>query len=163
MKPVVGVEGGKVRVVVERDLGIELAKQESIVKVKVSPTDGSVVFAEGIAGSSVSTRIAGSLVSTGGASIGRASIAGASITGASIAGASIAGASIAGASIARASIGGASITGASRASIADSNVATKHSNSTSPSVDGGRYSSFSCFLSSFRWYCPSRLKSLAVK
>ena len=148
MKPVVGVEGGKVRVVVERDLGIELAKQESIVKVKVSPTDGSVVFAEGIAGSSVSTRIAGSLVSTGGASIGRASIAGASI---------------AGASIARASIGGASITGASRASIADSNVATKHSNSTSPSVDGGRYSSFSCFPSSFRWYYPSRLKSLAIK
>jgi hypothetical protein len=41
----------------------------------VSPTDGSVVFAEGIAGS---------LVSTGGASIRRASIAGASITGASI-------------------------------------------------------------------------------
>jgi hypothetical protein len=53
----------------------------------VSPTNGSVVFAEGIAGSLVS-------VSTGRASIGRASITGASIAGASIAGASIAGASI---------------------------------------------------------------------
>jgi len=125
-------------VVVERGLGIELAKQESIMKVKVSPTNSSVVFAEGIAGSLVS-------VSTGRASIGRASITGASIAGASIAGASIAGASITGASII-----GASIARASKASIADSNIAIKHSNSTSPLVDGGRYSSFSCFLSSFR-------------
>jgi hypothetical protein len=105
LKPVVGIEGSKVRVVVERDFGIELAKQESIMEVKVSPTDGSVVFAEGIAGSSVSTGRASKvresvfggslvLVSTGRASIGRASIAGASITGASITGASITGASI---------------------------------------------------------------------
>jgi hypothetical protein len=88
----------------------------------VSPTSGSVVFAEGIAGSLVSTRIAGSLVSTGGALIGRASIVGASITGASIAGASI---------------------------IRASNLARKRLYSLS-SVDSGRYSSFSCFLSSFR-------------
>jgi len=126
----------------------------------VGEVDGSVVFAKGIAGSLVSKRvgevdgsvvfakgIAGSLVSTGGALIGRASIAGASITGASIIGVSIAGASIA---------------GASRALIADSNIAIKRSYSTSSS-DGGRYSSFSCFLSSFRWCYPSRLKSLAVK
>jgi hypothetical protein len=122
LKPVVGIEGGKVRVVVERDFGIELTKQESIIKVKVSPTDGSVVFAKGIASS---------LVSTSGASITSASIAGASITGASI----------------------------TRAS----NLARKSSNSSSSLVDSRRYSSFSCLLSSFRWYYPSRLKSLAIK
>ena len=57
--------------------------------------------------------------------------------------------STSGALIRRASIIGASITGASRALIADSNVAIKRSYSTSSS-DGGRYSSFSYFLSSFR-------------
>jgi uncharacterized protein YjbI with pentapeptide repeats len=90
----------------------------------VSPTNGSVVFAEGIAGS---------LVSTGGALIRRASITGASITGAPITRASITGASITGASITRAS-----------------NLARKSSNSSSSLVDSGQYSSFSCLLSSFR-------------
>jgi hypothetical protein len=115
--------------------------------------DRSVVFAKGIVGSSVSTGRASKvkesvfggslvLVSTGRALIGRASIIGASITGASIAGASIAGASIAGALITGASITGASIGRAS-------NLARKCSYSSSL-VDGGRYSSFSCFLSSFR-------------
>ena len=73
------------RVVVERGFGIELTKQELIVKVKVSPINGSVVFAEGIVGS---------LVSTSRALIRRASIIGASIIGASIIGASIIGALI---------------------------------------------------------------------
>jgi RND superfamily putative drug exporter len=132
----------------------------------VSPTNGSVVFAEGIAGSSVSTRRASKvresvfrgslvLVSTGRALIRRASITGASIIGASITGASITGASITGASITGASIIGTLIGRAS-------NRARKRSNS-SLLVDGGRYSSFSYFLSSFRWYYPSRLKSLAIK
>jgi hypothetical protein len=40
-----------VRVVVDRDFGIELMKQESIIKVKVVSTNGSLVSA-----SSVSTR-----------------------------------------------------------------------------------------------------------
>ena len=80
-------------------------------KVKVSPINSSVVFAEGIVGSLVSTSRA---------------------------------------LIRRASIIGASIIGTSRALIANSNIAIKHSNSTSPLVDSRRYSSFSCFLSSFR-------------
>jgi len=125
------------RVVVERGFGIELTKQESIIKVKVSPTNNSVVFAEGIVGSLVSTRIVGLLVSTSGALIRRASIIGALIIGASITGASITGALIIGASIIGALITSASIIGASIASIADSNIAIKHSNSMSPLVDSG--------------------------
>jgi len=121
------------RVVVERGFGIELTKQELIVKVKVSPINGSVVFAEGIVGS---------LVSTSRALIRRASIIGASIIGASIIGALIIGASIIGASIIGASIIGALIRRAS-------NLARKRSNS-SLLVNSRQYSSFNYFLSSFR-------------
>jgi hypothetical protein len=130
-----------------------------------------VVFAKGIVGSLVSTRRAlkvkesvfrGSLVlvSTSRALIRRASIIGTSITSTLIIGASITGASIIGASITRALVISASITGTSirRAS----NLARKCSYSLLL-VDSRRYSSFSYSLSSFRWYCPSRLKSLAVK
>jgi hypothetical protein len=131
LNPVPGIEergkrgeGGKVRVL----------------NVRASSTDGSVIFVEGTAGSSVSngraskvkesvfgdslvpvsTGIADSLVSTGRASIGRALIGRAS------------------------------------------NLAKKCSNSVSSSADR-RYVSFSYSLSSFRWYCPSRSKSLAIK
>jgi uncharacterized protein YjbI with pentapeptide repeats len=122
-----------------------------------------VVFAEGIVGSLVSTRRASKvrelvfrgslvLVSTSRALIRRASITGALIIGALITGALITGASIIGALIIGALITGASIIGAliigaliRRAS----NLARKRSNS-SLLVDGGRYSSFSYFLSSFR-------------
>jgi hypothetical protein len=62
--------------------------------------------------------------------------------------------STSGALIRRASIIGASIIGASRVSIANSNIAIKRSYSTS-SLDSEWYSSFSYFLSSFRWCYPS--------
>jgi hypothetical protein len=91
----------------------------------VSPTNGLVVFAKGIAGSLV-------LVSTSGALIRRALVTGASIIGASITGTSIISTLIIGASIIRAS-----------------NLARKRSYSSS-FVDSRRYSSFSYFLSSFK-------------
>jgi hypothetical protein len=76
----------------------------------VSPTNGSVVFAEGIVGLLVSTRIADSLVFTSGALIRRALIIGALIISALIIGALII---------------GASIISASRVLIANSNIAIK--------------------------------------